>query len=75
MSRSPPVFKRKAIEAAEIFSIVSYDRPVMTQPGGGDEDIGDADRRALVEQSGVEAGGDAGATGIKRQNLQVTNRT
>lgn len=42
----------------------------MTQSGGGDEDIGDADRRALVEQSGIETGGDPGAAGIKGQNLQ-----
>ena len=42
----------------------------MVQSRGSDENIGDADWRALVEQPGVEAGGNPGACGIEGQNLQ-----
>jgi hypothetical protein len=67
---SAPVFKDESIESAEVFGVVSDDGPSMTQSGGGDQDIGDADRRALVEQSGVETGGDTGTCGIEGEDLQ-----
>ena len=46
---SAPVFEGEAFDAAEVFGVVGDDGPLMTQAGGGDKDIGDADRRALVE--------------------------
>ncbi len=65
-----PVFKHETLKAAEVFGVVRDDGPLIEQAAGGDEDIGDADGGSLIESSGVEAGCDAGAGGIKGQNLQ-----
>jgi hypothetical protein len=66
---SAPVFKDEAIDAAEVFGVVSDDRPLVAEAGGGDENVGNADGCSLIEQSGVEAGGDAGAFGIEGLDL------
>lgn len=66
---SAPVFKSKAVDAAEVFGVVGNDCPLMAEAGRGDENVGDADGCSLVEQSGIEAGGDAGAFGIEGQDL------
>lgn len=68
--RLAPVFEDEAVDAAEVFGVVGDDGPLMAQPGGGDEDIGDADGCSLVEQSGVDTGGDPGALGIEREDLK-----
>lgn len=49
MGGSAPVFKREALEAAEVFGVVGDDGPLMAQAAGGDEDIGDADGGSLIE--------------------------
>jgi hypothetical protein len=66
---SAPVFKGEAIDAAEVLGVVGNDRPLMAEAGGGDENVSDADGCSLVEQSGIEAGGDAGAFGIEGLDL------
>ena len=48
---SAPVFKGESIESAEDFGVVGDDGPLMTQSGGGDKDIGDADVGVLVAHS------------------------
>jgi len=67
---SAPVFQGEPVDPAEVFCVVGYNGPLMAQAGSGDEDIGDADRSSLIEQSGVDAGGEAGARGIKGKDLQ-----
>jgi len=62
---SAPVLKGEAIDAAEILGVVGNDRPLVAEAGGGDENVGNADGCSLIEQSGIEAGGDAGAFGIE----------
>jgi hypothetical protein len=66
---SAPVLKGEAIDAAEVFGVVGDDRPLMAEAGGGDENVSDADGCSLVEQSGIDAGGDAGAFGIEGLDL------
>jgi hypothetical protein len=66
---SAPVLKGEAIDAAEVLGVVGNDRPLMAEAGGGDENVSDADGRPLVEQSGIEAGGDPGAFGIEGLDL------
>jgi hypothetical protein len=66
---SAPVLKGEAIDAAEVFGVVGDDRPLVAETGGGDENVGDADGFSLIEQSGIEAGGDPGAFGIEGLDL------
>jgi hypothetical protein len=67
---SAPIFKGKAVDAAEVLGVVGNDRPLVAEAGVGDENVGNADGCSLVEQSGIEAGGDAGAFGIEGLDLQ-----
>jgi hypothetical protein len=67
---SAPVFQGESVDPAEVFGVIGNNGPLMAQSGGGDEDIGDADRCSLIEQSRVDAGGDPGARGIEVQDLQ-----
>ena len=66
---SAPVLKDEAVDAAEVLGVVGNDRPLVAKAGGGDENVGDADGFSLIEQSGIEAGGDAGAFGIEGLDL------
>ena len=70
MPLSAPVFQHETLESAEVFGVASDDGPRMTQSGGADENVGDADGCALIEQSGVETGGDVGARRIEWEDLQ-----
>lgn len=61
MPRGAPVFKGEAVDAAEVLGVVGDDRTLVAEASGGDENFSFADGWSLVEQSGIEAGGDAGA--------------
>lgn len=71
---SAPVFKSESSDAAEVFGVVGHDGRLMMQSRGSDKNVGDADRRSLVEQSGVEVCSEAGARGIEREDLQEGNQ-
>lgn len=69
-SRSSPVLQREALDPPEIAAVVGDNQPPVVQTGGGDEHVRDTDGGPLIEQIGVDPGGDSGAFGIEWQDPQ-----
>ena len=54
----------------EVFGVVRHHGHLVAQAGCGDENVCDAHWLAVVEQVGIEAGGDARTLGIEGQDLE-----